>query len=458
MSHEQTAHRSPYLSHLPLGLRVLAVILVLCGAGAFFTRQYSASAVLALNLQAVQNTNGAENSPVEIAWSVLSDQQITDIINQFRLNGGMTSLRAQGRDFTYVRSNISFTAMQPPGSSSGQVAVSYTGESPSQAIGVANAIAMDVSEARAPARQASQPDNAPQPSLAPIAASNDALEKSRERLQQLSQAQGQDTSALQAQLKQRWKKDAALQAQRRDAAGRLAALEQQSYELSQADARAQRRAAALAPKPNPARTALELQIVEAQNRLTALRQRYTELYPDVQETESTLAALQARLSRMPPDNPPAAPKPPSHAAELSALVAQEDPLRLTVSELDDEIRSNQDAAQALRKQITGAQGAAQAYAAEQQRYNTLLQVQEALDAGASAGAANASPPGAPQIPLFMIVESASFALPVGVFFRPAFWILTGVFALLAAAFSIYMAEQFAPAVHEKEPFRSFYPS
>ncbi|HEX3942384.1 MAG TPA: hypothetical protein VHX11_12935, partial [Acidobacteriaceae bacterium] len=401
-----------------------------------------ASSALALNPQALSSQKGNGRSAAEIAWETLSDQQISSIISSFHLDHGMTHLLAQGQIFTYVRSKIGMKTVQVQGSEPPEVVVTYTGESPVEAMGVANAIAQTMREAKVPAPP-------PPAEPAPGSAAQE-LEQSTAHLQALSQAQPTGTDALQAQLPQYLRRDAELQAARSDAASRLAGLQEETDHLQAAGRAA---SAPAAPAPDPARTALEGQIKAAKERLEELRQRYTDLYPDVEEANGNLASLEARLKAMPAAKPVVEmPKPVLHTAELNTLAAQESDLRNQIGTLDSQIDANQQETGVLRQRLAGAQNLKQQYSVEQQRYKTLLQVQEALDVDGQAPASSGN------APLFTIVKSATSADALGWMFDPLFWIASLALALLASGLSVYLAEQFAPAVHEHMPSRSFYPS
>jgi chromosome segregation ATPase len=251
-------------------------------------------------------------------------------------------------------------------------------------------------------------------------------------------------------LPQYLRRDAELQAARSDAASRLAGLQEETDHLQAAGRAA---SAPAAPAPDPARTALEGQIKAAKERLEELRQRYTDLYPDVEEANGNLASLEARLKAMPAAKPVVEmPKPVLHTAELNTLAAQESDLRNQIGTLDSQIDANQQETGVLRQRLAGAQNLKQQYSVEQQRYKTLLQVQEALDVDGQAPASSGN------APLFTIVKSATSADALGWMFDPLFWIASLALALLASGLSVYLAEQFAPAVHEHMPSRSFYPS
>ena len=82
-------------------------------------------------------------------------------------------------------------------------------------------------------------------------------------------------------------------------------------------------AAALVPSAQTEqRRTLEVQLAAAQQKLEALRVRYTNQYPDVKTTEDTIAEIQNELAALPAPAKPSTPKSPvpaAHAAEIKRL-------------------------------------------------------------------------------------------------------------------------------------------
>jgi hypothetical protein len=418
-----------------LAIKTLAAILLIAGSIAFFTRQYSASAAVALNPAAATDPNGQARSAVEIAWSTLTDKQIEAIITQFGLDTEIARLRAQGQVFTYLRSNISLREVDSPGSAPPQVTVSYTAEDEQTAIDVANAIARTLAQAKTPSQT---------PGI------SDALARSRAALRVL--AQSQKTSATRADVERHLRADTALHAELRETMQRLAELRQEGSEAFAPTTKVHALPTPAPKQQDPQRLLLEQQIRQAQGHLNALLQRYTDQYPDVQDARDTLADLQAKLRRLPPEKPrprvqvkEAAPIP---VAGVAMRIAQEqDQLEATERQLEQKIRDNQDQAEVLRNRLSDAKTIAQDYAWEQRRYKSLLQAQKLSGAtqGADAGAGQ----------LFMIVMTATTGDALGYFVKPAFWIAALLAALLAASAAVFLAEQFSP-LDEETPSRSLH--
>ena len=453
MSGDPNAH--PFLEALmtrhKLALQVFFAVILILGAGALLTLQYSASAVLALDPQSIMDAGGRPRSAVELAWSALPDKQIAATIQQFRLNTGFTRLRAQDDVFGYVRSNISLHQIASDGSPAPEIMLSYTGVGPSTVMGVTNALAQTLAH---PAVQLTT--NARQTHVTGAAANiAEELANIRSDLQLLSQAQ--NVKIPPDALQQHAKTDTDLRAEREQSEIQLAALEQedQENERSILNASKARVEPAQPVSRNPAAIALEQQIKDAQARLTSLRQRYTDEYPDVVEARQAVAILQEKLHSLPAEKPAAtkiAPAPVPTAApspnELR-ISQQEDEIRARQNRLDQAIAANENEVAALRQRTADAATIARDYATEQQRYNTLLKAQqEAGTAGAQDSSGTA--------PRFMVIESATTAEALGIAVKPLFWILGLLAALLSAGFAVFLAEQFGPPVDDEAPSRGLH--
>lgn len=464
--------------HQALALKVLAGVLLAAAAAGYLTRQYTASSVVALNpaAAAAQVSGGssggegqrAQRTAVEIAWIALADQKIAAIIQQFQLDTELAQLRSQGQVFTYIRSNIFLHEAESPGNAPPEVVVTFTGEDRVKTIEVANAIAQSLSGAAAPSSPgtaaSSSPDNA-----ASRAAIAQALAKSRENLRLL--AQSQNSPITRDDVEQHLRKDAELQAELRDTNDQLAALQTARESELRAIAPQLRPAPVQAPKPDPARVELEREIQQAQSRLDALREKYTDAYPDVQDAAGALAALQAKLAHMPAAKTQPPLPPPRQSANtlapdaMTALAKRQDELTSRQSELEQEIKQNQDEAEGLRQRLADKQTFAHDYQLEQQRYNALLQAQKAAASAPEGPGSSSAPPAraasaaaggaSSDVPLFIIVDSATSADATGIQANPLFWVSSAAFGLLCAGVAVFLAEEFNPMERE-EPRGSFH--
>ncbi len=427
-----------------LALQVFIGVILLFGAYALLNLQYSASAVLALDPHSIDQQpadrtfsgdgSAQPRSPVDLAWSALPDKQITAIIQQFRLNAGIARIRARDDLFTYVRSNISFHQIGSEASSPPEIMLSYTGASPLAVMEVTNALAQGLAQ---PPLQTSQP-----PLTGAAATLAGELAKTRSNLQLLAKAQ--NTNAPEEALQQHLKTDTELRAEQRESDIQLAEIQEKANRaISSASSNAFR----AQPQPaqvvhqNPAAVALQQQIDIAQAHLTALRQRYTDEYPDVVEARQTVAALQAKLNRLPVEKPEPRKQPiVAPATPLNELgkAQQEEQIRAWHHRLDQAIAANELETDALRQRVADVKNLAQDYATEQQRYNTLLKAQQAMGIAPAQGAAAR----------FIVVKSATTAHALGIAVKPLFWISALLTALFCGCYSVYLAEQFGSPIDE----------
>ncbi len=447
-----------------LALEVFFLVIVILGAGALLNLRYSASAVLALDPQSIVDAQSLDpdsrpKSAVEVAWSALPDKQIAAIIQQFRLNTGLTRLRAQDGVFAYVRSNISLRRIGSAGGAVPEIMLSYTGAGPSTVLGVTNALAQSLVHPTPPPTAVAPPSH-PTAGAASIA---QEIAKTRSDLQILSQSQS--VKIPPDALQQHEKTDTELRAARQESEVQLGALEQEDRQTERAilnapKARVQPHQTPThqTPTRNPAAIALEQQIREAQARLAVLRQRYTDEYPDVVEARQTIAILQNKLLSLPAETPqPAvvakvgpAPAPSTgRTSEELRISQQEAEVREHQRLLDQAIQANEAETAALQQRIADAATVAHDYAAEQQRYKMLLEAQQA-----AGGAPTQDDSGI--APRFIIVKSATNATALGIAAKPLFWILGGAAALLCACFAVFVAEQFGSPVDDEAPSRSLH--
>lgn len=423
-----------------LAIKTLAAVFLIAGAAGFLTRQYSASAVVAMNPAAAMDAQGTARSAVEVAWTALTDKQIAAIIRQFRLDTGMARLRAQGDVFTYLRSNFLLHELDSPGSPAPEVVISYTGDDEETSIEAANAVAQAL---------ASENHETEVPSPA-----SDALPKSHSNIQ-LS-PQSQNATQAQADLQRTLRTGAQLQAELQDTMQRLAALQEESDRTLAAVAKPPIQPPPPPPqvRPDPRRLALEQQIRQAQSRLNELLGRYTDNYPGVLDAREAVWELQTKLNQLPPEQPQrdvpkvaAAPDLPtsSFTASMNEIAREQDRLRAMQSDLELRIRENHQAAQMLRSRLadpTILQPNGKDDTLGHQHYNPLLK------GGNPADDTKAVPTHTLQSPLFILVKTATNAEALGFITKPLFWLATLLVAFIAASVAVFLAEQFAPLDEE----------
>lgn len=446
-----------FQAHRRLALHVFLAVLLIFAVGASLNLRFSASAVLAFRPGLAQNQGKDAESPDAVAWRRLNDKEITNIIEQFQLNTGMTRLFAQGQVFSYVRSNISIQPVRQvefDANSAPEIMVSYLGPDSSAVVGVVNEIA----------RLLSQPETTEPPSTAaakktpqtpPDNGLADQIEKERATLQLLAQAK--DAPTPQAELQKDLQTEAQLQNERRQISDQLTALAQQKQQVA-APPPAPRVQTPAAP-PNPAAVALRQQITEAQARLALLRQRYTDEYPDVEQARQQVAILENKLKRLPPEPKPQPRRPVAAPAAVSSqriqeqirISALEDDAHARQHDLDKSIQANESEIQMLRRRMADSQAVARNYDQEQQRYNALLKdqkdQQEAVAASQGKPEADTSNGSSPR---FALVERATETEAHGFAVRPRFWITGLLSGLLMAIISVFVAELFGPPAEDDE--------
>ena len=443
-----------FRAHRRLALHVFLAVLLIFAVGAALNLRYSASAVLAFKPGLTPSHAKEPENPDAVAWRRLNDKEITDIIEQFQLNTGMTRFFAQGQVFSYVRSNISIQPTRQvefDASSTPEIIVSYFGPDSSAVVGVVNEIARLLTQpettepaSTAPAKKAPQlpPDN----SLA------DQIEKERTNLQQLAQAK--DAPTPQTELQKDLQAEAQLQSERQRISDQLTALAQQRQPAATPPAGP--RVQTPAAPPNPAAVALRQQITEAQARLALLRQRYTDEYPDVQQARQAVAILENKLKRLPPEPKPEPRRPVVAPAAVPSqeqirISALEDDARARQHDLDKSIQANENEIQMLRRRMADSQAVARDYDQEQQRYNTLLKAQkdqqEAAAASQGKPEADTANSGSAR---FALVQRATETEAHGLAVRPRFWITGLLSGLLMAIISVFVAGLFGSAAEDDE--------
>jgi hypothetical protein len=128
------------------------------------------------------------------------------------------------------------------------------------------------------------------------------------------------------------------------------------------------------------------------------------------------------------------------------IAREEDQERALQLRLLKAIQQNDADAELQRKRLSDANLFAKAYALEQQRYATLLKEQQ------SAAAPNPLA-GSHSARMFVVIENASNAIPIGFLERPLYWFLSAVAAILVAALCVLLAERLSVSTGKAIPVR-----
>lgn len=296
---------------------VAAGIAVAAGIGCFAWSRHTApspatKALLSFNAEAARPMQpgvaqvSVKEPAAALAQSILSDT----VLNKLASQVGIPS--SGHNDAQWFRSHLELVQPAP-----GLLRVQYRDADSGLAVAASNAVANSL-VAWMPSIPAAPPAAAAVPQGAPVAARGTRHSRSPS----LSHRRSNSLRELEAQLTATNAKLAALNAV--------------------PSASAQPKSDAAPPAPNPAgdqRRALELQLSAAQKRLDELHVRYTDAYPDVEDTKDDIAQLRQKLAALPPPamqpHPPqqtdARPAPRSSGNEAAHLRRQRDRLLEKIS-------------------------------------------------------------------------------------------------------------------------------
>jgi hypothetical protein len=304
---------------VPLEHKILAacIAVVVCGGG-FALAKYRASqpaspAVLSFDADiARQDESSAakaadssgQDEPLAFARSVLTDQLIAGLSIQGTQAGASRS--TPWKNAAEFRSRLEFTQV-----SESLLLVRYPLADPKASAEATNAVANALASWTPPAPPLPQPAPAVSPAPQPahpranrhrrkVAAQSDSLS----RLETLLEATDRQLALANMQAQQ------------------AAALRQAAAGAPPADAE------------DGTRRQLQAQLDAEQRKLTELRVRYTDLFPDVENTKDNIAEIQQKLAALPPpvrnvrsSGATAPPSPEAHSPEVNRLLQERTRLR-----------------------------------------------------------------------------------------------------------------------------------
>jgi hypothetical protein len=374
----------------------LLAVLLPFGMFAFWARQYSASAF-------VQRTSSSPEQPrtsaLDVARSTLNDEQLAAILEHLSLYPEMVRAHGKASAILYMRSRMSLEPAGPGEYNVGEVRVTYLSPEKVTVIKVANALAQSLTEVKPSAADSLSVDIATRIER--------QLEDSRSKLKQLT--------ARQRKLAKGEGVLARLRTSVQEDEKKLGELEQQRGRM--------RSSAAAVPVPSPealAAKALQRQIKDAEARLTELRQRYTDQYPDVQDAQERLQELRAKLNLMPVERPVLPPR------EDGRIAREEAQIRSDRAHAQKEILRDAAKTETKRDQSS------KASTVELDRYQALLRAQTNMKAfqDEELGAARMR---------FRLVQKATRAKAAGIAVNPFYWLAGLLAGLFAATLAVLYA-------------------
>jgi hypothetical protein len=387
-----------------LAREVLLGVLLLSAVCALWAWQYSASAIVRLTSSSAGQT---ATTAVDKASNLLTPQLLAAILKQAELYPEMVQSRGEASAIHYLRSRIS---LQPAGkdNSTGEVRVTYRSSDKATAIQVTNALVQRLSQVK--------PNPASLSSVDTAAAIDYQLQDSRSELKQFA-----------ARKHQRAKGAARRTSRHRTAHNednKPSVLEQTAEKTAVGSSPA----LLLSPEALQAK-ALQQQIKEAEARLAELRQRYTDQYPDVQDTQEQLQELRSQLSRVQAEIARSAKTSTGDDSQTARQEQQNNQARAK-----QEIQREVAMAEAKHEKSAESSTAARAYTLELDRYHALQRAQRHLKEYEDEGLGAAKP-------LFTVVQTATQAKAAGVAVSPLYWLMSLLTGLLAATLAVLLVPQ-----------------
>jgi capsular polysaccharide biosynthesis protein len=382
---------------------VLLGVLVLWGMFALWAWQYSASAIVR------QTPSGSQQdraSAVDAAHSALTDERLAAIIQHLQLYTEVVRTRGESSAIPYMRSRLS---LQPAGRNeidTDLVRITYLSADKSTAIKVANALAQSLTTVVPSASDSLSVDTA--------ATIDRQLEESRLELKQLAadrRSSRHRSSAHQA------KDKLSAPAQPTGQSG-----DQQHFA-----------SAVSVPSPQAsAIKALQLQIKDADAHLVELRQRYTDQYPDVQDTQEELQELHSKLNHLQAESARSARVALPSGEEQTGADQAPSQKKLPPDGVNPE----------TKHESPRSSTAARAYAFELDRYHVLLRAQRSMQEYQDKGLGTVPPP-------FVLVQSATHAKVAGFAVNPFYWLISLLVGLFAATLAVLFAHRLKMSPREQ---------
>ena len=328
----------------------LALSLVF-GTYALWAWQYSASAILRVTWSGREEDRISAPDAVR---SALNDERLVAIIKQVQLYPQMLRTGGEASAIRYMRARVFLQSVGHGKSNAEVVSVTYRSWKIATAIKVTNALALSLT--------------AVEPSAVDLlsATTERELEDSRSKLKQFA-------ADVQEPAKDGKLRAALSRTLLTEDKNQPSAPEQQGGQTSgQWNVGSVAAPASVALPETPAAKAIQQQIKDAEARLMELRQRYTEQYPDVQDTQEELQELRSKLNRMLVQGP---------RSEQETLLNRDD---RRIAQEEELARAEQTHAQIAatiemnREKSLKASTVPRAYAIELDRYLALLRAQRTI--------------------------------------------------------------------------------
>ena len=386
---------------------VLLGVLLLFGMFPLWGCQYSASAIVQLRSPSPEQ---ARAGAVNAARSTLDDKRLAAIMEQILLYPEMVRTRGEASALRYMRSKISLQAVGAGNHNTGEVRVTYLSSERATVIKVANALAQSLTEVK--------------PSAADLLSARieRQLEDCRSELKQL--AARRDERARDEGLRTFLRRNSMLEDKKK-----LNLVEQQRGQTSDQGRVGSSAAPVSGPLPEPsAAKAIQQQIKDAEARLIELRQRYTDQYPDVEDTQEQLQALRSKLNLLPVESPRSA-KETLPTRDDGQITREQEQIRADQARARKEIRRDTATTDTEREKSSESSPDARVYALELDRYHALLRAQWTMKEYQGERL------GSPQ-PLFAVVQYATRAKAAGIAVNPLYWLAGLLAGLFAVALSV----------------------
>ncbi|MGC2398235.1 MAG: hypothetical protein WA510_00565, partial [Acidobacteriaceae bacterium] len=314
------------------------IVLLVVFLFALWARQYSASAIVQL---ISPSTEQARASAVDVARSKLDDERLAAIMEQIQLYPEMVRTRGEASAIRYMRSRISLQAVGRGTNNTGEVRVTYFSSERATVIKVANALAQSLKPSAADLLSATTERQ--------LEDSQSELKWWAARWQEPAMDEGPGISLRRPSLPEDKKK--------------LSVLEQQRQTSDQGRVGSSAAPVSVPLPETSAAKAIQQQIKDAEARLIELRQRYTDRYPDVQDTQEQLQELRSKLNRLQVESPRFA-KETLPTRDDGRITREEQQIRVDQARAQKEIRRDAATTETTREKSSKSSSVASAYALE----------------------------------------------------------------------------------------------
>jgi hypothetical protein len=350
---------------------VAAVLsLIVTGAATYLGLQFSHNYTASVGLLGVLSSNPDDAQPAamsgELPWiaqAALTDDAFAEIDRRAHPYSFVATKFFPNWTAARLRSQLSVENIYS-GTTMGAIALVYSGNDRQAALAVTTAAADLLVQPR---------DAVPlAPAVAPPSAVQKASVKSNETptaeapppatavppvTPEADAAQMKAIRELRAQLAAIARNSQDMQNQIQSVSESLAAIEQEKEHLRQAVLVVPPAPKPIPPPPDPKRTLLQSKLSSYDKVLAALRDRYTEDYPDVINARERVEELQAEIAQLPRPVAPVERKEPPKAASdmplrLAVLDERERPIQASLDEMRGKLKAGEAKAAQLRRLLT----------------------------------------------------------------------------------------------------------